>query len=668
MKLELDRGKFIPHEKDEILVAFAGNPNVGKSTLFNKITGLNQHIGNWPGKTVEIAWSRITYKDRKLVIVDLPGTYSLSGMSEEEQVAIDFIINEKPDVTVVITDASALARNLYLLFQVLELTSQVILVVNMMDEAKKWGIHIDLEGLEKELGIPVIGTVALTGEGIRELLDAILHVKDSKIEARDVRYPIIEKYVQEISEIVKPYIDGYSARWIALRILEGMTDLPITLPQGATKKIEKITQQMRIEGKYDPKLLIVRARYDLVDDLVLKYIKRRKIEDEITEKIDLTIFKRGINYLSVFGIFYIIFWLAFEVGGYFGELIDSGINIVIPLVYDVLLSAGLSDHISRFIAEGVIGGVGVVLTFFPLVFIFYLSYSFIENLGIMARMAFIMDRIFSKLGLEGKAFFPLALSFGCNVVGVTATRILSSRKQKIMSMITLSFIPCAPRIAVLGLLISIVFPSWIGPIIFMIYILVSFMVVAFTAYLMNKITKQGGSESFFIELPPYRIPSLKVISKISLIRTEGFVLRAGKWMVLGSVIIWILVNIPPSASVEYTIAGMIGGILAIPGSLLGLGWREMIALLFGFTAKELTLSVLYTLYGSALYNLPTIIGFPTAVAFMTIYAYYTPCIATVAAIVGESGDKKLGLLSIFYSLVIALFLGVISYLIAILLT
>ncbi|MEQ9714596.1 MAG: ferrous iron transport protein B [Candidatus Asgardarchaeum sp.] len=654
------------NKKEKIRVAFAGNPNVGKSTLFNALTGAHQHIGNWPGKTVELAFGKITYKNIEFELVDLPGTYSLSGFTDEEIVARDFIVKEKPDVVVVVTSATTLSRNMYLVIQVLELTNNVVVAVNMIDEARNAGLKIDFRGLSKALNIPFVPISALYKEGIDDLLNAILSVAQGKFKAYQIKYDLeLERLLSELELIIDGKIKEYPPRWVAIRLLERdryIVDLlTLKIPE-AIVKAREIHDRIHEFFKKDPPLLIINERYKIVDELIEKYVSKKTLTNALTEKIDTIVLHPIFQFVTTAITFIVLFWVVFFIGDFFVEYIDLLFSLLTESAESYLVGLNINPIIISFIVSdsGLIGATATLVSFIPYILLFYFAFTILENSGLMARLAFSMDKILRYFGFSGKSFFPITLSLGCNVVGIQSIRIIEDKKIKAILYIMNSFVPCSARIGVMAILIGVFIPDPLTSSIAIFLILInSFFIIFIESKILSHYLKVEAS-SFVIELPPYRFPPLKSVFNISWIRTKMFLYRAGVLIFIGTLLIWAGINIPPGAPLEESLLGRIGILLQPIAMPLGLDWRAVLALILGFLAKENTLAVLQALYGG-LESLPLYFDLPKAIAFIIFYTYYVPCLATVATIKKESNSWLITTFAVALSIITAYLVAFLVY-------
>ncbi|MBN1288902.1 MAG: ferrous iron transport protein B [Actinobacteria bacterium] len=659
--------------KRPITVALAGNPNAGKTTIFNNLTGARQHVGNWPGVTVEKKEGTCRQDGRELSIVDLPGTYSLTAYSLEEVVVRDFIAAEKPDVVVDIADAGNLERNLYLTTQLMELGVPVILGLNMTDNASKRGIDINLELLSELLGVPVVPMVGLRNQGTDKLKETIVSAVSGDVKFRDVnvnygREPEeeiekLEKVIRSDKGITEKFLGKYSPRWLAIKLLEedpkieediiayAADDSPIL------SAVEASRHHLSTIFGEDIETIIVDNRFGFVSGVVREAVHREREEYEtVSDRIDNILTHRifGFPFFALF--MWLMFFLTFFLGKYPMAWIDWVVTNLADLASHVITSPA---WLQSFIVDGVIGGVGAVLVFMPQIFIMFLCISLLEDTGYMARAAFIMDRIMHWLGLHGKSFIPMVMGFGCNVPAVMATRTLESEKDRIITILINPFMSCTARLPVYALFTAAFFAGNQGTVTFSIY-LMGIILAVVSAKLFRKFLFPGESEPFVMELPPYRWPTAKGTFIHMWDRASMFLRKAGTVILAGSIVIWFLSYFP--TGVEYggtgSLAGMLGRILEPVFKPLGFDWRAAVALLFGIIAKEIVVSTYGTLLGAGegqaiSSKLQEIFTPLTAYGFMAFTLIYTPCLATVAVIRKETGSWKWAAFSMSYSFALA---------------
>ncbi|MCR8487833.1 MAG: ferrous iron transport protein B [Crenarchaeota archaeon] len=654
-------GKIIPAEEREnsVVIALLGQPNVGKSTIYNRLTGAHQRIGNWPGKTVEIAWSKIKVDSKQVILVDLPGTYSLSGFTEEEEVAVRFIVEEKPDVIVVIADVSALARNLYPLLQALELTDKVILVVNMLDEAHRWGIKVDLDALSRIINIPVIGTIAIKGIGVKDIIKAAIALTESSSKPRRLSYGELEEYISRLVELMSEKT-MLPPRFLALQLMENYEEVSKTLPEDVKIEVTKVLEDIRLRYRRDPSIVVASIRYKMIDNILLRIFKKVSIADRFTEKLDQIILRRGFDILASVAILLGGFYIAFNIGGVVAENIGYILGeYLLAFATDLLLRVTANEFLCGLLVDGILRGLVVVISFIPLIFIFTFVFALIENVGFLARMALALDKLFSRFDMSGKASFPMISSLACNVVGVVTTRIIPSYKERLRIIVTSQFVQCPPRQITLAILLGLALPPLIASAALIMYITFGFILALLVSRILKTFEGKARIETP-IELPPYRLPSMKVIAKMTWNRSLIFIKRAGVIIAAANVAFWLLLNIPLNSGSLLEVAG---NVLAVVFRPIGLGWKEVVSLIAGFVAKEVTIGVIGLLYGGYDVFVSTI-SLASLLAFLTIYAYYTPCLATLAAIKVESGSYKVAAKAVLISLTVALILGYASYAVA----
>ncbi|WP_293444800.1 ferrous iron transport protein B [Persephonella sp.] len=589
-----------------IKVAVAGNPNTGKTTLINAIAGTNLHVGNWPGVTIEKKEAKFRYKDYEIHLIDLPGTYSLSNNSEEEKIAVDFLIKEKPDVVIDVVDSTNLERNLYLTVQLLELELPVVIALNMWDEAVAKGIEIDYKKLEELLCVKAVPTSAVKGEGINQLLDAVIEIFNRKekpvcvLHFEDPLEEEIKKILKQIEEIQPVLLDLYPKRYLVLSLIEGnesFIDLPIN------EKLQQIIQQFRqnIKKLYhrDPVTLIVEERYSIIISIYEQVVKKHPVKS-----VDITFLLDKLFLHKVFGlpIFFVLMWLlfefTFELSSPYVDWLDSVLSLfVAPAVSQFLSSMGASEWFRSFVSEGIIGGVGFVLVFVPVLFFLYVFMAFLEGSGYMARAAFLMDRFMSFLGLSGKSFIPMIIGFGCNVPAVYATRTLENPKEKILTVLMIPFMSCGARLTVYAFFVTIFFTQHKTAVIMFLYLL-GIAVAVIVAFILQKFFFKTKSYPFVLELPPYRLPTFRFVMKNAWIKTRAFLYEAGTFILATSIVIWFLLHFPIGVKkTEDSVFGHISKVIAPVFEPLGFGnWQAAGALMSGFVAKEVVISTMGNIY------------------------------------------------------------------------
>ena len=654
-------------EERTITVALAGQPNVGKSTVFNLLTGLSQHVGNWPGKTVEQKTGVYHHNGTRVHIVDLPGTYSLSANSPEERITRDYIIRERPDVVVAIADAAALERNLYLLAELLSLPAPVVLALNMIDVAEQQGIRIEPHVLKAALGLPVVPMVATKNQGVRELVEAVDRVSrheaiyaPSRPEIREDHQVVLAELQRLISGAVP---EPYPEDWVALKLLEG--DEEIT--QMMRQRLEKVRWEevhAILRRHEDAILAVVGGRYEWIGRLVRAAVVRpRAGYITLTERLDRFATHPFWGLLILLGILGLIFWLTYTVGAPLQELLDTYLVQAGAEGVRAVLS-GAPAWFSELLAEGVIGGAGMVVTFLPILVIFFTALALLEDIGYMARAAYVMDRFMHLMGLHGKSFLPLFLGFGCNVPAVMGARIVDSPRARLLTILVAPLVPCTARMAVVAVLAPIFFGqnavlvSWglIG---------LSLALLATTGWLLHELILGGEHVAFIMELPLYHQPNARSICLSVWQRMVAFLKKAGSIILVVSVVVWAL-SVLPGGDIESSYLAAIGRMLTPLGTLMGLGWRMMVALLASFVAKENTIATLGVLYGAGeearlAEVMDGILTPASALAFLVVQMLFIPCVATVAVIRQETGSWKWTAFSIALLLVLSFGVGIALY-------
>ena len=655
-------------ERKTITVALAGQPNVGKSTVFNLLTGLNQHVGNWPGKTVEQKTGTFHYEGLTMSIVDLPGTYSLSANSAEEMVARDFIIKEKPDAVVAILNAASLERTLYLVAELLPLPSPVIVGLNMMDVAEEAGLHIEPQVLQSALGVPVVPLVASDNRGVRELVEQITKMVKGET-CYQPKVPRIRKDHQEISAQIEGLIDGYvpepyPRHWVALKLLEGDSEITEMMHRRAPKENWDRVQQI-LHQHEDAVIAVASGRYAWIGRMIRAALTRPKAgQITFTQRMDEVATHPVWGMILLTAILALIFWLTYTVGAPLQNLID--VHIVQGLArWAEEITSAAPDWVTGLLVDGIIGGVGTVLTFFPILAIFFATMGLLEDMGYMARAAYVMDRFMHVMGLHGKSFLPLFLGFGCNVPAVMGARIIDSQKARLLTIMLAPLVPCTARMAVVAVLAPAFFGS-AAPFVSWGLVALNLVVLALLGVAINHLAFKGRRAAFIMELPLYHIPNLRTIGITVWQRLAAFLRKATTVILVVSVIVWTL-SVLPAGDIESSYLARLGRLLAPAGSLMGLGWRAMVSLLTSFVAKEKAIATLGVLYGSGQEDvqltqiLRSVMTPAAGLAFLVVTMLFIPCVATVAAIRQETASWKWTTLNMILILVVSLSGGIAAY-------
>jgi ferrous iron transport protein B len=652
-------------ERETFLIALAGQPNVGKSTVFNVLTGLSQHVGNWPGKTVEKKEGLYVTDDREIRIIDLPGTYSLSAFSEEERVAREFIINEHPDAIILLVNAAALERSLYLLSELLLLGPPVIIGINMTDVAEDQGISIDIEALEKALKLPVVQLVATKNRGIKELIGAAVRLAKDELPY-DPAMPQVSKDHQEIFnrlyDLVREHVPPpYTDVWVATKLMEGDTEITDIIEELVPNNVWNEIQTLLIKHE-DALRAVVGGRYDWIEEVTRAAISRFKMGQVlITDRIDHMLTRPVIGIPVLLAILGCIFTLTFEIGfpaqkglefiiSAFGQWIDGALSFAPAWVRALLIN-------------GIIGGVGSILTFVPLLIIFFTSMAFLEDVGYMARAAFVMDRFMHIIGLHGKSFLPMCLGFGCNVPAVMGARIVESKRARLLTIFLAPFVPCTGRLAAMTFIAAAIFG---GKALAISWSLVALNILALglVGMVISRLSLKGEPVPFIMELPLYHRPDLKTIGLVVWSRTIAFIRKAGSIILIFSMVIWILSNVP-GGTIDTSVLAWIGRKIEFIGAPMGLDWRMIVALLASIVAKENSVAALGILYNVGDQGLrvvlPTMITHASALAFLVILMVFIPCIPTITVMRQEMENWRWFLFSVLFMLCFSLTGGIAAY-------
>ncbi len=668
-------------EKTEIKkVALAGNPNSGKSTIFNALTGGHAHVGNWPGVTVERKDGEFEYKGKTFIVTDLPGTYSLTSYSIDERIARDFIVKERPDVVVSIIDSTNIKRNLYHTISLIELGANVIIDLNMADILEQKKIKIDTKKMEELLGVPVVLTSGTKGFGLDELKNKIADYEDYKRMPFKVEYgDDIEKSIKNIEMMINGIKTKYSKRFLSIKLLEGDTEIIEELKDAGYEEAVDfaLRETAKLEKKFsiDVETEIVEKRYGIIESIVHQCVSKKKtIEEKLSksDRIDRVITNKWLGIPIFAFMMWLTFQLTFKAGGFIADYIDLFFGWVSSLSSDWLSMLGAPQWVSSLVSDGIIGGIGSVIVFLPNIMILFLILSFLEDVGYMARAAFIMDRIMHAIGLPGKAFIPMLLGFGCNVPAIMSARTISSERDRLLTILINPFMSCSARLPVYLLFTGIFFKRNQGLVIFSLYVF-GILVAVLSARLFKSIIPKlkGPVSPLVMELPPYRLPSIKGVLIHMWERSSQFLKKAGTIIFAGVIIVWLLASFP--LGVEYasskSFIGQLGLFLAPLFKPAGFPfWQASVALLFGIIAKEIVVGTFGTLFGGSeklAIALPKYFTQLSALSFMVISLLYIPCIASIGVIYRETNSLKWTIFSVVYSILVGWVSAVIIYQIAI---
>ncbi len=646
---------------EKIRVALTGNPNVGKTTLFNVITGSRQHVGNWPGVTVEKKSGFKQYKGYEIEVVDLPGTYSLTAYSLDEIVARDFIVDERPDVVVQIVDATNIERNLYLTTQLMELGSKMIIALNMYDLAEERGDKLHVTKMEKILSMPVVLTIASKNIGMSELLDTVITEKQKvKHHGREIGYgDEIESRIIEIEKVLsqdKDLTSRYPLRWLAVRLLDGDENILRKIAgSSVATQIKTILTSLDIE-EYEA--MMADKRYEVISAVFPQMCERCMTRMTTSDMVDRVMTNK---YLGI-PIFLALMWAAFELTFSFATPFMTIVERIFVWLGEISAAYIRPEWLASLVGEGIIGGVGSVFSFIPNIFILFFLLSMLEDSGYLARAAFIVDRVMYKIGLQGKSFIPMLLGFGCNVPAIMATRSIEDRMDRMATIMVVPFISCGARLPIYILFAGTFFSENAGTVIFCIYLL-GILVAVGSAKLLRTTALKGHPAPFILELPPYRIPNLNTSIRHMWDNGSMYIQKAGTIILGGSVVIWLLAALPWGVEYgsEQTFIGLLGHAIQPLMEPLGFDWKLSVSLLFGFVAKEIVVASMGVLYGvgdDQIALTDSLLADPhlsqlTALSLMVFSLLYMPCIAAVGIIKKETGSWKWTAFSVAYGLAVA---------------
>ena len=698
-----------PGHLSAINVALIGNPNCGKTSLFNVASGAREHVGNYSGVTVDAKTGTFRQDDVTFRIVDLPGTYSLACYSPEELYVRKYLRDNEPDVIVNIVDATNLERNLYLTTELINMNRPMVIALNMFDELKQKGISLDYKKLSEMIGVPIVPTVARTGEGIRQLFDAVIAVaEDRHAVVRHVHVTLgkeLEQSVGVLNRALKADPDlrpRFSPRYMAIKLLENDKEVE-SLVEGTKdakeifelrdREVERLAEVFPGE---DVASLIAGESYGFISGALAETMEQNPVDSaDTTRVLDAIVTNRLFGFPIFLAIMAFIFWATFSVGQYPMDWIEAAVGWLGSLVEQYMPDGPLKD----LIGDGIIGGVGGVIVFLPNILILYFCLSFLEDSGYMARAAFIMDKVMHRMGIHGKSFIPLVMGFGCNVPAIMSTRSIESRSSRLITILINPFMSCSARVPIYVLLIGAFFPDHATLAVMSLYIL-GILVAVLTARMLRRFYFKADETPFVMELPPYRLPTFKASCRHMWAKGEQYLRKMGGVILVASIIVWALNYFPlhdeqastPSFEAEQIDEGRIDtsrdSYLEMSGKAVnpvmepaGFHWRATVAVLAGIPAKEIVVSSLGVLYTgdeevaesklSERIKAPNpVTGKPdftsaSALAFMVFVLLYFPCMATLVAIVKETGHWGYGLFSVVYNTAVAWLAAVITYQIAI---
>ena len=661
-----------------IRVGFIGNPNCGKTTLFNAYTGANLKVANWPGVTVEKVEGSMIFQGTRIQLVDLPGIYSLTSYTMEEKVSREYILSNDVDVIVDVADASALERNLYLTLQLIELGKPVVLALNMMDIVQKRGMEIDMHRLPEMLGIPVIAVSARKRRGLDVLMHAVLHHSDHREQTplihhhsrksrhlHDHHDEFAMVYSDEIEdkidivkeELKQKYPNMTNHRWHAMKILEGdpviLEKYPVALPKGLA---DSCGQE------------IINEKYDFIEEIIQETLVNRDTKAARTDRIDHFLTHRWLGFPIFLGIMALVFLLTFTLGDWLKEYMSLLLEWISESLRGGMEAAAVNEMLISLVVDGIVSGVGGILTFLPNIIILFLALAFLEDSGYMSRAAYVMDGIMSRLGLSGRAFIPMILGFGCTVPAIMASRALEDKRDRMKTMLVTPFMSCSARLPIYVLFSEMFFPDNAMIVAYSMYVL-GLLVAILVAFVIHLIDRKNSAYTLLIELPEYKAPSGRTVFIYVWEKVKDYLTKAGTTIFIASIIMWCILNFGPTGyvtDISNSFGSMIGKWIVPVFQPIGLGyWQIVVALIAGISAKEVVVSSCSVLFGVS--NITTTEGMASltallgglgfgalnAYALMTFSLLYIPCVATLATIRRESGSWKWTGMAALFQLVLA---------------
>lgn len=675
----------------EIHVAFVGNPNCGKTTLFNDYTGAKLKVANWPGVTVEKKEGSYRFKGEAMRLVDLPGIYSLTSYTMEEKVSRGYILGDEVDVVVDVADASSLERNLYLTLQLIELGKPVVLALNMMDIVEERGMDLDLHRLPEMLGIPCIPVSARTKQGLEILMHAVIHHKDRELDSLEHHHEGTSHHKHDHhKDIVMVYSDELEDKIDAVsdRLREAYGELP-NMRMYAIKHLEwdeEIRRKYPIDmtgiAQESCETEIISQKYDFIEEIIDECLVGKSRKAEFTDRIDGVLTNRIWGVPIFLGIMALVFFLTFTIGDWLKGFMEEGLDQVTAVTMNLMETAGVSIVLRSLVVDGIIAGVGGILTFLPNIFILFLALAFLEDSGYMARVAYVMDGIMGKIGLSGRAFIPMLLGFGCTVPAVMASRALEDPRDRLKTILVTPFMSCSARLPIYVLFSSMFFPDCAMLAAYSMYVL-GIAVAIGAAFVMHLFTRKEDINTLLIELPEYKSPNLHSIAIYTWEKVEDYLRKAGTTIFAASIVLWVILNFGPEGMVtdmSMSFGAMAGRVAAPLMRPAGLGyWQVVVALIAGLAAKEVVVSSMSVLFGitnvtsaAGMTGMRTALaglGFTAvnAYALMTFCLLYTPCMAAVATIRRETNSWKWTAFGALFQLVLAWIVATVVYQIGVLL-
>ena len=634
-----------------MIFALAGNQNCGKTTLFNALTGSNQHVGNFPGVTVDQKSGEVR-EHKDCTVVDLPGIYSLRTYTQEEIVTRDYILNQKPDGIINIVDATNIERNLYLTLQLLELRGPMVLALNMMDEVRANGGTIDVQKLSDDLGIPVVPITAAKGEGVSELMDRAVETAKNRVLPKVYDFCAanspVHRCVHAVVHLIEDHAErlGLPPRFCATKLIEGDRDMAdrLVLDQNERELLEHCIVQMETENGLDRNASLADMRYTFIEQVTADAVVKCHESKEHKRSVawDRVLTGKYTALPVFFGVMLLIFWLTFDVIGQgLSDLLALGIDYVTAGVDGALTAYGINPVVHSLIIDGIFAGVGSVLSFLPIIVTLFFFLSILEDTGYMARVAFVMDKLLRKIGLSGRSIVPLLIGFGCSVPAIMATRTVSSDRDRKMTILLTPYMSCSAKIPIYGFFTAAFFTDHKALVMISLYVL-GIVVGILAALVMKGTAFRGKPVPFVMELPNYRMPSAKSVGLLLWEKAKDFLQRAFTVIFLATVVIWFLQSFDTRLNVVTdsadSLLALIGQWLAVLFRPLGFGdWRCATALISGFIAKESVVSTLQVLLGNA--AITSLFTTRSAISFLVFTLLYTPCIAAVATIRRELGSR-----------------------------